>query len=242
MRTLALRLAIAALLLAALTGCRKDPQAARAAWNAAVARKDGAAAWGLLDRSTRAHIRDGLARSQAKAAADPAFGALFNALCAPVDAKQPPDQLAQALLGDPAQTLPEASPLPAWRPVPAGYCTPEGLPLTLTLLTGPPPAGGSTQYRLEIPVDGMTAKAVREAYARDTQALGARLGWPPALAAQAGRLAGAYSDQLIARQAFGFAILLEGDGSATGLFQAYNPAHFRSETRPEPRLAFRPWP
>jgi hypothetical protein len=132
-------------------------------WQTAVAAKDGAAAWNLLDKASRARIVDGLTRTQAKAAADEKWRQLFAAVNAPLDVTQPPEALAIAMLAlqlgnglaitDDGKTPHIHTESGAWRVRvdPVGWHT-EGLPLSLTLRlpAADPPVPSTTSIRIEV--------------------------------------------------------------------------------------------
>ena len=231
--------------LLALLGCKEDPAALKARWNAAVAQRNGSAAWKLLDAPTRQRIREGLTRSQAKAKQDAAFQHLFVRLCAPADSAQSPETLAKALLSNPDLALPDASgasPEP-WKPEPVGFCAPDGCPLTLGIRLGRPPTSPSPiGFRMTVDYNGKTAEECRRAYATRILSLAPELGWTPLCASQAGRIMGIYSDDLIPRQAFGLSIQVDGRGSLTAVFDAFNPSLLRNEVKADPSLTYLPWP
>ena len=91
---------LAAAILLLLAGCSKAPEPATfvASWNAAVARKDAGALWGLLDKSSQGRILASVQRSAAHAAADKEFKALFDALNPSAAAAATPEAMAVAAI------------------------------------------------------------------------------------------------------------------------------------------------
>ena len=230
--------------LLAVLSCKPDGGIKRAQWNQAVAQKNGAGAWKALDSGTQQIILDGLKRSQAKAKSDPAFQVLFAGACAPADSSQSPEALAETLLSnaDLAFSM-ESDARSMWPPVPVGYCTPDGCPVTLALRDrppAPPPAG--TSYRIAVDPNGKTMDEVHQTYAMEVKTLVPLQHWTPACGDQMTKVLNVYFDQLIPREAYKLTFEVEGDGSLTPVFEAFNRATYRNEAKAEPRLAYIAWP
>lgn len=66
--------------------------------------------------------------------------------------------------------------------------------------------------------------------------------WTPACGGQMTKVLNLYFDQLIPREAYQVTFEVEGDGSLTPVFEAFNRATYRNEAKPEPRLAYTVWP
>lgn len=181
-----LRIALASAVVAA-SGCGKKPdrKTFAEAWQAAVAAKDGAAAWKQLDKASRARIVDGLTRSQAKAAADVKWKELFAAANPGIDATLPAQSLAIAMITPQLGTLAisddgktphvhlEGS---AWRArvEPVGF-TSEGIPLTMTLRlpAEDPPQPTTMSVQVQLPLNDHVTGARPAPSAREKAYVGA---------------------------------------------------------------------
>jgi hypothetical protein len=133
------------LILSLVVACAKpDRKTFGDAWKAAVASRDGRAAWDLLDKASRERIIAGLKRSQEKAKQDEEFRRLFSYVNAPADTNLSTEELAIVVLGqviDQSDIVDDGTTKLVhieggkWRASvePVGFVGMDGVPLTLSV-------------------------------------------------------------------------------------------------------------